>query len=212
MSRYSQQDPRQPRKAGPHQLSSDVAKWRAWHSHDLLEDRGLADFADRNRHLLDRGWPHADTLLAELPEDPREVACRGGRVARRELSTGDAWTFIRDLCQRHRGEVREVQGSGAWNPWEGPLPHEVMNPQFSGSFIRVSGQMAMAGALAGALATGSTTSTGEAEVRLAKVYGLADLFYKFGAKYTAAELYSYYTSCKVIAKKRVRRQQAWTWT
>ena len=88
MSRYSQQDPRQPRKAGPHELSSDVAKWRAWHSHDLLDSRGLADFADRNRHLLDRGWPHADTLLAELPEDPREVACRGGRVACRELSTG----------------------------------------------------------------------------------------------------------------------------
>ena len=101
-----------------------------------------------------------------------------------------------------------MQGSGAWNPWEGPLPHEVMNPQFSGSFIRVSGQMAMAGALA----TGSTTSTGEVEVRSAKVYGLADLFYKLGAVYTAAELYSYYTSCKVIAVKRVRAQRPWTWT
>ena len=84
----------------------------------------------------------------------------------------------------------------------------MMNPQFQGSFIRVAGQIAMVGALA----TGSTTSTGEVEVRSAKVYSLADLFYKFGAVYTAAELYSYYTSCRVIAVRRVRGQVAWTRT
>ena len=67
---------------------------------------------------------------------------------------------------------RGASKSGVWHPWEGPLPHEMLNPQFQGSFIRVAGQMAVAGALA----TGSTTSTGEVEVRSAKVYGPADLF------------------------------------
>ena len=65
-------------------------------------------------------------------------------------STQEAWEFIKELCMRNRGEVRELRGH--WEECDGPLPIEMLNPQFNGSFIRVSGEMAMQG---GKLAAGS---------------------------------------------------------
>ena len=49
----------------------------------------------------------------------------------------------------------------------------MLNPQFNGSFVRVSGQMAMEGRLA----AGSWAWKGELEFRRARVFGLADLFF-----------------------------------
>ena len=115
----------------------------------------------------------------------------------------EAWKFIKDLCLRHRGEVREL--SGQWEEFDGPLPGGMLNPQFNGSFLRVSGEMAMRGRLA----AGSWGRRGELEVRRARVFGLADLFLAFGESYTAAELYEYYTTCRVIAMMRSRGQRAW---
>ena len=83
----------------------------------------------------------------------------------------------------------------------------MLNPQFNGSFVRVSGQMAMQGRLA----AGSQGSRGELEVRKARVFGLADLFYEFGERYTARELYEFWTTCRVIARRRSRGQRAWQW-
>ena len=83
----------------------------------------------------------------------------------------------------------------------------MLNPQFNGSFVRVSGQMA----LQGGLAAGSQGSKGELEVRKARVFGLADLFYEFGERYTARELYEFWTTCRVIARRRSRGQRAWQW-
>ena len=116
----------------------------------------------------------------------------------------EAWGFIRDLCLRHRGEVRELRGR--WAEFDGPLPREMLNPQFNGSFVRVSGQMA----LQGRLAAGSQGSRGELEVRKARVFGLADLFYEFGERYTARELYEFWMTCRVIAQRRSRGMKAWS--
>ena len=81
-------------------------------------------------------------LIAHLPEDPSAAAWReeGWEVP----ATGgprEAWEFIRDLCLRHRGEVRELRG--VWAEFDGPLPREMLNTEFNGSFVRVSGEMAM---------------------------------------------------------------------
>ena len=115
----------------------------------------------------------------------------------------EAWKFIRDLCLRHRGEVRELRGQ--WEEFDGPLPREMLNTQFNGSFVRVSGEMAMQGKLA----AGSWGKRGELEIRQARVFGLADLFLAFGESYTAVVLYKYYTTCRVIAMRRSRGQRAW---
>ena len=43
----------------------------------------------------------------------------------------------------------------------------------------------------------------------ATVFSLADLSFEFGEKYTAAELYEYFVSCRVIAKRRERKQRGY---
>ena len=82
----------------------------------------------------------------------------------------------------------------------------MLNPQFNGSFIRVSGEMAMQ---RGKLAAGSWGKTGELEIRVARVFGLADLFLALGEDFTAAGLYQYYQTCRFIATRRSRGQKAW---
>ena len=115
--------------------------WRcgeAWPSADLLEPGGLATFAKRNLNLLLGGWL-PDAMLVELPKDPCDVAwIEDGWRIQMPASGGDEWdharTFIRDLCLRHHGEVREVQGSGFWNPFDGPLSMVVAEPTVQRKF------------------------------------------------------------------------------
>ena len=122
--------------------------------------------------------------VAHLPGPRADLPATGG--AGDMPATGGAqdawhaswhrWKFIRDLCLRHRGEVRELRGQ--WEEFDGPLPREMLNPQFNGSFVRVSGEMAMQGRLA----AGSWGRRGELEIRKARVFGLADLFLAFGER------------------------------
>ena len=214
-ARYSQQHPEFDPQLVARDLAEELAEWNAWPSHALLEPTGLADFAKRNTSLLEEGRL-PEHLIAELPEDPSAAAWReegwdvpatGGVWDMSDMpatgGTQEAWSFIRDLCLRHRGEVRELRGE--WVEFDSPLPEAMLNPQFNGSFVRVSGEMAMRGRLA----AGSWGKRGEVEIRSARVFGLADLFWEFGEDYTAAELYEYYTQCRVIAMRRSRGQRAW---
>ena len=188
-------------------LHQATASWYAWPSNLLLEPDGLADFARRNTRLVEENWLPQD-LIEQLPEDPSAAAWReeGWEMPATGGSTREAWSFIRELCLRHRGEVRELRGY--WEEFDGPLSIEMLNPQFNGSFIRVSGELAMQRQLA----AGSWGRRGELEIRVARVFGLADLFAAFGASYTAKELYEYYESRRVIAARRPRGQRAWcTW-
>ena len=206
-ARYSQQHPQLGGQLLSRDLASDVAEWRAWPSHDLLEPDGLAEFARRNTSLVEEGRL-PEHLITELPKDPSDNAWREEGWEYEMPATGgdeDAWQFIRDLVLRHRGEIRELRGF--WEVFDDPLPREMLNPQFNGSFVRVSGEMAMQGWLA----AGSWSPRGELEVRKARVFGLADLFFAFGESYTAAELYEFYTTCRVIARRRTRGQRAWQW-
>ena len=120
----------------------------------------------------------------------------------------EAWLFIRELIRRHRGEVRELRG--CWEPLDGPVPQEMMNPQFDGSFIRPRFAIHR-GRLASGSWYGSSPRSGTIEIRIARVFGLADLFAALGESFTAAELYTYYNTCRIIAKRQKRGQQAWLW-
>ena len=86
------------------------------------------------------------------------------------------------------------------------MPGAMLNPQFNGSFVRASGELLMQGRLA----PGSRARIrGELQVRQARVFGIADLFWEFGDTFSAAELYGYYTTCRVVAMRRERGQRAW---
>ena len=62
-----------------------------------------------------------DVLLSHLPPDPRELA------------TGSSTTIsIKNLTQRHRGEVRELSSSAYWSPWVGKVPVSACHPQLIG--------------------------------------------------------------------------------
>ena len=51
-------------------------------------------------------------------------------------------------------------------------------------------------AMQGKLAAGSWGKTGELEIRVARVFGIADLFLALGESFAAAELYyEYYKTC-----------------
>ena len=214
-ARYSQRHPQQPWKLVSHELAEATDKWEAWPSHVLLEPDGLADFARRNTNFLGPGCL-PEFLITELPDDPSAVAWReegwdvpmpatggAGDMPATGGAQEEAWKLIKDLCLRHRGEVREL--SGNWQEFDGPVPREVLNPQFNGSFVRVSGALATTGQLA----AGIWPRRGELEIRHARVFSLADLFVAFGEWFTAAELYAFYVSCRVIAMRRQRGQRAW---
>ena len=81
----------------------------------------------------------------------------------------------------------------------------MLHPQFNGSFLRLNGVIVVPGQLA----PGSWNLEGEMELRVANVFGLADLFVAFGDHFTAAELYQYYKTCRVIALRKERGSRAW---
>ena len=53
---------------------------------------------------------------------------------------------------------------------------------------------------------------GEAKIRIAKVFALADLFGRFGHEFSAKDLYAYYLMCRVIASTRARGRDWRRWT
>ena len=72
-----------------------------------------------------------DVLLSHLPPDPRELAT-GSRLANGSSAT----ISIKDLTQRHRGEVRELSSSAYWAPWEGKEPAIACHPQLRGLIMQ----------------------------------------------------------------------------
>ena len=79
-----------------------------------------------------------EALIQQLPEDPSAAAWREegwdvpatGAVGDMPAIGGaqEAWKFIKDLCLRHRGEVRVVQGSGEWITLGRPVAHGGIEP------------------------------------------------------------------------------------
>ena len=84
-----------------------------------MSKSGLAEFTRRNwveaKHILENRAT-LNELVQDLPPDPSKLA--SGSAS--SLASGsasapeDVWTFIKDIFQRHRGEVREKHGR--WLP------------------------------------------------------------------------------------------------
>ena len=184
--------------------------------------RGGGDPAFLNRNsgklkvFMDQHRP--EHLVAELPMDPsRPLAA---------VRDEDAWTFMEDLVQNHHGELREISGEWQWQST--PFPEDrpeffhhqfafaKANP-FSGKGWKQKGSQGKGGKVAaGTSATQPDNSVVMRDwadphshwLRVAKVFGLADLFFKLGDTFTAKQLYMYYTSTRVIVYKRPHGRSA----
>ena len=98
-----------------------VEQWGGYSSADMLRE-GVPAFTNRNLGNLKvfMGQHRPEHLVAELPMDPsRPLAA---------VSDEDAWTFMKDLVQRHRGELREISGEWQWQWQSTPFPED--RPEF----------------------------------------------------------------------------------
>ena len=136
---------------------------------------------------------------------------------------------MKDLILRHRGEVREI--SGAWVLVDAPFPTEERFHHaqfahndagrkalttFTGKRGRMGGKQGGKGgdghwrqeeeeedSWSNTMVMTSWCNRNNHYVRDAKCFGLAELFFEFGDKYTAKALYRYYLSTTILAHKRV---------
>ena len=49
---------------------------------------------------------------------------------RRSLTAEERWSLIKDLCQKHRGEVREINGSWQYIGTPFPTEKKFFHPQY----------------------------------------------------------------------------------
>ena len=141
----------------------------------------------------------------------------------------ERWGLIRDLCNKHRGEAREIQGS--WRYVSRPFPVEAkfFHPQYchtlreakqlntwtgkgkpasGGKGGKAGGKRASAsGGRSGEenafLARDSTNPDSGYWLREATVVGLPELFAKCGHMATAKDLYEWWGSARVLVTKRL---------
>ena len=110
---------------------------------------------------------------------------------------------IKCLLNLHRGELREWYG--CWSEVDAPLPDKHDQPGMWHDLF-FPPHAADPGAISTVLSTpasgGSPGDTGGHSVRVAIVFGLADLFFDYGQTRSPAELYQYYIQLRVFAHRR----------
>ena len=186
-------------------IATAMKAWVAFPSWSLLQDDGLEVFARRSKNVAARAESLPDVLLSHLPPDPRELAI--GR---------SATISIKNLTQRHRGEVRELSSSAYWSLWGGKVPVRAYHPQLIGLIMQW--QPASGGSEPASDSRQRQPAPGGSEpawgcnmqlyMRVAKVFSLMDLFAGLGAAFTADALYKFYLRCPLIARRRKRRRNA----
>ena len=150
-----------------------------------------------------------DALLQKMP--PYEWPASGG--------VESCLKTIKSLLNLHRGELREWEGH-----WEPVYPVDAVLPEgvYHDQFYPPHGYEEYAGAISTVLSkrtspasggkpaykpAGKPASGGEwgggHSVRVAIVFGLADLFYDYGEAASAGVLYNLYTELRVFAHRRV---------
>ena len=170
---------------------------------------GLTGYLGKLIVFMDQHRP--ERLVAELPMDPsRPLAA---------VSDEDAWTFMKDLVQRHRGELREISGEWQWQstPFHEVLCFSIISSPLLTPILSVArgGKQKGSQGKGGKVAAGTSATQPDNSVvmrdwanpnchwlRVAKVFGLADLFCALGDTFTAKLLYMYYTSTRIIVYKR----------
>ena len=103
----------------------------------------------------------------------------------------------------HRGELREWHGW--WEAVDAPLPEKHDKPgmwhdQFFPPHAADPG--AISTVLSKPASGGKPGDTGGHSVRVAIVFGLADLFFDYGQAHSCAELYRVYKQLRVFAHRR----------
>ena len=124
---------------------TDYEDWEVWNSTDLMSKEGIADFTRRNWQAIEHIMMHRATynkLVQDLPPDPSYMLASGSAsdpssaLASGSASYGaprDPWEYVKDVFQRHKGEVREKEG-GVWIPIRGKSlleEHGLWHPQFA---------------------------------------------------------------------------------
>ena len=172
-------------------LGNWVHDWPQYRSEEILRSpKGLANAAYRNigkqTCMLD-GSSRFRKLFQVMPRGERPAT--GGRE---DLHT------IKCLLNLHRGELREW--FGMWEVQKGPMPTQHMAlGMWQAQFFPPHADEVAAGALSIVLHHRGKTSHC---VRVATVFGLADLFCDLGQEYTAAELYDLYLDLRIFANVR----------
>ena len=101
----------------------------------------------------------------------------------------------------HRGELREWRGF--WEAVDAPLPEKHDKPgKWHDQFFPPHERWAISTVLSKPASGGKPGDTGGHSVRVAIVFGLADLFFDYGQAHSAAELYRFYTQLRVFAYRR----------
>ena len=93
-----------------------VPRWSGVRSGQILEN-GPDEMSNRQLGFLQymmRTWQPSD-LIREVPEQESRTLSACGTEEER-------WGLIRDLCNNHRGEVREIHGG--WRYVSRPCPTE----------------------------------------------------------------------------------------
>ena len=168
------------------QLADALSDWAAFPSSLLLTKSGLEDFARRaawQAKKLQEDPPKEFqewALQTALPLEPRPAS--GGAGGR----GGGGYMSIKDVVTLHRGEVRQL--GGVWAICD-PNTEEfaARHAQLRGIIVK--------------------PASGGAQVKVAKVFSVMDLFMALGKSYSATELYSAYLTCEIIARKRARSQR-----
>ena len=124
---------------------TDYEGWDVWNSTDLMSKEGIADFTRRNWQAIEHIMRHRATyneLVQDLPPDPSYMLASGSASdPSSALASGsasyraprDPWEYVKDVFQRHKGEVREKEG-GVWIPIRGKSlleEHGLWHPQFA---------------------------------------------------------------------------------
>ena len=124
---------------------TDYEDWEVWNSTDLMSKEGIADFTRRNWQAIEFIMKHRATynkLVQDLPPDPSYMLASGSASdPSSALASGsasyraprDPWEYVKDVFQRHKGEVREKEG-GVWIPIRGKSlleEHGLWHPQFA---------------------------------------------------------------------------------
>jgi len=185
----------------------------------LVHACGLKDVAARNlakqKRLLEH--PERQTRFHELIQamPPGNPPATGGD---RDFKT------VKELCNARRGELSEWHGK--WMKQQGPPPSQgeqagLWQQQFFpphasevtcvSTVVSVPRSEWLAAGNQG-LAAGNQEALAQVKhhyVRVAVVFGLADLFYDLGSRFSAADLYHVFQRGRVFARPRERTIQAW---
>ena len=215
---------------------NDVDQWGGNSSAGLWQsDGGVKRFTDRQlgiqKDMLAKQAPRL--LVSDMPDDPSGCWDQH-RCPLAAWPMADKWLYVKDLVQRHRGEVREISGEWVEVPQAFPEEDRFHHPQFcltdalSKALTPFTGKPGKGGGKgkksekkgkeddhgswreewSNTIVMADQETDAKHWRRDARCFGLAELFQRFGDRYNAKQLYRYYTANRILVHKRHRGKSA----